>query len=167
MLKKGRTSEKRRFSGVHFQEFFQFSLQGNKTFPCNEDLFSIANKSYLPSCNMDKQFFALLFTTTGTIFHFLDTNDGIPDNIHFSLFTIICIRFKEGFSTQHAFMRLTEKWIKRLDTPGVVGTILMDLSKAYDYLPYNLIMSKLEAYGLDVNSLRLRCSYLNNRPSNA
>ena len=39
----------------------------------------------------------------------------------------------------------------------------MDLSKAYDCLPHDLLIAKLEAYGLDVNSLRLMYSYLDNR----
>ena len=33
----------------------------------------------------------------------------------------------------------------------------MDLSKAYDYLPYDLIIAKLEAYRLDTNGLKLSC----------
>ena len=31
----------------------------------------------------------------------------------------------------------------------------MDLSKAFDYLPHDLILAKLHAYGLDHDSLRL------------
>ena len=45
----------------------------------------------------------------------------------------------------------------------MVGTILMDLSKAYDCLPHDLLIEKLEAYGLDVNSIRLMNSYLDSR----
>ena len=33
-----------------------------------------------------------------------------------------------------------------LDNSGLVGTILMDLSKAYDCLPHDLINAKFEAY---------------------
>ena len=71
--------------------------------------------------------------------------------------------FREGFSTQHALIRLIEKWRQCLDASGIVGTILMDLSKAYDCLPHDLLIAKLEAYGLDVNSLRLMYSYLDSR----
>ena len=39
----------------------------------------------------------------------------------------------------------------------------MDLSKAYDCLPHNLLIAKLEAYGFDLNSLCLMYSYLDGR----
>ena len=50
-----------------------------------------------------------------------------------------------------------------LDSRGVVGTILMNLSKAYDCMLLDLLIKKLEAYGLDRNSLSLMLSYLSNR----
>ena len=45
---------------------------------------------------------------------------------------------------------------------GVVGTILMDLSKTFDCQPHDLIIAKLHAYGLDLDSLRLIRKYLSN-----
>ena len=39
----------------------------------------------------------------------------------------------------------------------------MDLSKAFDCLPHDLIIAKLHAYDLDHDSLRLIRSYLSNR----
>ena len=39
----------------------------------------------------------------------------------------------------------------------------MDLSKAYNCLPRDLIIAKLEAYGFDKSSLKLLYSYLTNR----
>ena len=38
---------------------------------------------------------------------------------------------------------------------------LMDLSKAYDCLPHDLLIAKLGEYGLDRSSLRLLMEYLN------
>ena len=64
---------------------------------------------------------------------------------------------------QHALFRLLQKWQKELDSSGIAGTILMDLSKAFDCLPHDLVISKLEAYGLDTNSLRFPFDYLNCR----
>ena len=59
--------------------------------------------------------------------------------------------FRKAHSTQHALFRLLQKWQKELDSSGIVGTILMDLSKAYECLPHDLVIAKLEAYGLDTN----------------
>ena len=39
----------------------------------------------------------------------------------------------------------------------------MDLSKAYDCLPHNLIIAKFEAYGLSESSLSLLLDYLTSR----
>ena len=36
-----------------------------------------------------------------------------------------------------------------------IGTILMDLPKAYDCLPHDFLIAKLEAYGLEDGSLNL------------
>ena len=46
---------------------------------------------------------------------------------------------------------------------GVVGTIFMDLSKAFGCLPHNLIIAKLHVYGLGHDSVRLIRSYLSNQ----
>ena len=71
--------------------------------------------------------------------------------------------FRKGYSTQHALFNLLQNWQKCLDKSGVVGTLLMDLSKAYDCLPHDLLIAKLAAYGLNMDSLRLLYSYLSKR----
>ena len=64
---------------------------------------------------------------------------------------LLC-RFRKAHSTQHDLFKLLQQCQKELDNSGLVGTILMDLSKAYDCLPHDLIIAKFEAYGLRKSS---------------
>ena len=41
--------------------------------------------------------------------------------------------------------------------------VLMNLSKAYDYILHDLLLAKLEAYGFSLESLNLVYSYLTNK----
>ena len=62
-----------------------------------------------------------------------------------------------------AFPTLTEQWKEELDRHKVIGAVAMDLSKAFECLPHDLILEKLEFYGLSAKSISLLCSYLSSR----
>ena len=55
---------------------------------------------------------------------------------------------------------MVEHWKKALDQGNEYGALLTDLSKAFDYLPHNLIVPKLHACGFSIESLKLINSYL-------
>ena len=59
--------------------------------------------------------------------------------------------------------RLVQSWQQEPDQSGIVGTILIDFSKAYDCLPHDLMVSKQEAYGLAKETLQLIISYRKQR----
>ena len=59
--------------------------------------------------------------------------------------------FKKEHSTQHTLLNLLKNWQKYLDKSGVVGTVLMDLSKAYNCLSYDFLLTKLSAL-MNLNS---------------
>ena len=50
-----------------------------------------------------------------------------------------------------------------VDNGGVFGALLTDLSKAFDCIPHDLIIAKLEAYGFHIDALKLIHNYLSNR----
>ena len=57
-------------------------------------------------------------------------------------------------------MSLIEKWKKELDNKGYGGAILMDLSKAFDTINHELLITKLYAYGFSKDALKLIYSYM-------
>ena len=62
-------------------------------------------------------------------------------------------------------MLYIQEWQNELDKSGFVGTILMDLSKAYGCLPDDLLIAKFEAYDIGKSGLNLLLNYLSNQNS--
>ena len=71
--------------------------------------------------------------------------------------------FHKGYNAQHALAGVIEKWKSGLDNEENIGAILMDLSKAFDCIRYDLSVAKLGAYGFSRQSLCLIYSFLDNR----
>ena len=71
--------------------------------------------------------------------------------------------FRKGRSAQHALISLLEKWRYNVDQGRIFGALLTDLSKAFDYLPHDIIIAKLNAYGSDMKALNFIYDYLRNR----
>lgn len=80
-----------------------------------------------------------------------------------SIFSPLLCGFRKTYSTQHALLKLLLAWHKALDNKGIVRAVLMDLSKAFDTLPHDLIIAKLACYGLSKLSLDLIYSFLSCR----
>ena len=74
--------------------------------------------------------------------------------------------YGEHYSSNHVLIRLTENWKKALDEKFFVGTVLMDLSKAFDCIPHDLLIAKLHAYGFSEKTVTLIYSYLKCRKQN-
>ena len=50
-----------------------------------------------------------------------------------------------------------------LDNGSTVGTVAIDLSRAFDKMPHALLIAKLSAYGMSKDACNLIISYLRNR----
>ena len=58
---------------------------------------------------------------------------------------------------------MLEKGKRAVDNNKVFGALLTDLSKAFDCISHDLLIAKLNAYGLSLSALKLMHSYLQNR----
>ena len=74
--------------------------------------------------------------------------------------------YRQKHSSNHVLLRLLEEWKKYLDDKNFVGAILMDLSKAFDCIPHDLLIAKMEAYGFSFDTLVFFYSYLKRRQQN-
>ena len=77
--------------------------------------------------------------------------------------SIFVSAYRKMYGTQHVLIRLLEKWREQINHNEIVGTVLLGLCKAFDCIPYDLLITKRNAYGFDKNTLTLLFSYLKNR----
>ena len=71
--------------------------------------------------------------------------------------------YRKTYSTDQILIRLIENWKKSLDQNKFVGAVLMDLSKAFDCIPSNLLIVKMHACGFSGGGLTFFYSYLKRR----
>ena len=73
--------------------------------------------------------------------------------------------FRKGFSAQQCLLSMLEKRKLAVDNRKRFEALLTDLSKTFECLSHDLLISKLNVYGFSINSLigRLVKDYLTNR----
>ena len=71
--------------------------------------------------------------------------------------------FRKGYGAQDCLLAMLEQWKREVDKGRVFGTLLTDLSKAFDCLSHELIIAKLNAYGFSLSALNLMRNYLSKR----
>jgi hypothetical protein len=68
------------------------------------------------------------------------------------LFSVILSPFlsvyHKDYNCEAVLLRLIEDWRIYFDNKKTVGIVSMDLSKAFDLIPHNLLLVKLSAYGI-------------------
>ena len=108
--------------------------------------------SLLPT--ISKIFERVLFTQ---IYNYFNTNQLLSEQQY---------GFRSKHSTELATIKLVDYIIKELDDRKKIKTpvaIFLDLSKAFDTLDFNILLSKLQYYGICDTPLSLMKSYLTNR----
>ena len=71
--------------------------------------------------------------------------------------------YRKNYNTQHVMIKLFRRMERKARQKLCLGGVLMDLSKAFDCVPHDLLLAKLAAYGANENFLCYVHSYLLNR----
>ena len=83
---------------------------------------------------------------------------------HFeSIFHDYMFAYRKFHGCPSALLTLTEDWRAELEKRKVIGAVAIDLSKAFDCLPHELLLEKLKFYGVSDDSVALLRSYLSCR----
>ena len=71
--------------------------------------------------------------------------------------------FRPSHSTQTLLLHCLDLWYKALDNKKFVGVIFLDITKAFDTVNHELLLSKLSNLGLSASAVSWFQSYLSNR----
>ena len=85
-------------------------------------------------------------------------------NSHFNkIFDKFISAYRKMYSCENILTSVIDLWRGALDKNMVVGSVLMDLSMAFDCLPHRLLIAKLKAYNVSNSACTLIASYLTGR----
>ncbi len=71
--------------------------------------------------------------------------------------------FRKKHSTQTSLFRITNQWLLDMDKGSLCGVVFLDLKKAFDCVDHNILIRKMNYYGIRSRELAWFQSYLNNR----
>ena len=71
--------------------------------------------------------------------------------------------FLKGRSTEHAIVEITDNFKKAIDKNLYTCGVFLDFCKAFDTVNHQILLKKLEAYGIRGKPLQRFANYLTNR----
>ena len=88
------------------------------------------------------------------LYHYLNGNDLLS-------------RHQSGFRSLHstvtALIEATDNWSLNIDRGFINAVVFLDLKKAFDTVDHTILLSKLQAYGIQGSTNQWFCSYLKHR----
>ena len=71
--------------------------------------------------------------------------------------------FRSYHSCETALSYMTDSWLNAIDDGNMVGVVLVDFKKAFDLVDHDILLTKLNIYGIRNEALSWFQSYLSQR----
>ena len=71
--------------------------------------------------------------------------------------------FRAQHSCETALTNMIDLWLNAIDNGKMIGTVLVDFKKAFDLVDHQILLNKLEIYGIKDEALQWFNTYLTNR----
>ena len=62
-----------------------------------------------------------------------------------------------------AMIQMYDTWVQAVDRGELTGVCMLDMSAAFDVVNHSILLSKLELYGFEENTLKWMKNYLSDR----
>ena len=79
------------------------------------------------------------------------------------IFNSLLCAYRKKYGCEHVLVKVLDMWKTALDNNDFAGTLIFDLTKAFDCMQHALLIAKMDAYGVGENACKFMASYLSGR----
>ena len=136
------------------QKRFPNSWKYSKVIPLHKKEDVLERKNYRPVAILSPLSKVIEKIMYEEIYSYFTNNKLFHPNLH---------GYRKHRSTQTALLQMYNRWVQAASDGQLSGVVLLDLSAAFDLVDSELLLQKLQAYGLDDDILSWLNSYLTER----
>ena len=136
------------------QKRFPRSWKYSKIIPLHKKGCKLERKNYRPVAILSPLSKILEKVVYEQLYEYFTRNKIFDPNLH---------GYRQHRSTQTALMVMYDRWVQAAAAGQVSGAVLLDLSAAFDLVDPDLLIQKMEIYGLEAGMLSWIHSYLTDR----
>ena len=136
------------------QQKFPSQWKYAKVLPLHKKLSTLDKKNYRPVALLSPLSRVLEKVAYEQLYRYFTVNKILHQNLH---------GYRRNRSTQTALLQMYDRWVQAAVKGQVSGAVLLDLSAAFDLVSPDILLNKLEIYGIQGDFLAWIKSYLLDR----